>query len=499
MTFVGIEPAGLADLGALLRRRSDTIERAAMQAVSPLHRLGRESAADRIGFRLTSAARMLRGASDDFRWRIDAVLADRARAVLATAIPVGAGPPAGPVALAPATISHLLEKAPAAVAVYFAAETFETISLLAAVYPGAIGGMDGAPPWARYAANDLLIAYRIAALRRQAAAARRTVAAGDPAWFVKRIIEAQLNEISTEITELELWLAEDRQILLFDPAGDGRVAEVFGDLESAGNIGVVVPGITNDRKNFSDGDGGFRVNARNIHERAAELGVGDIATIAWLGYDTPDGADAVLRAAAVAGSGDLVDFVAGLDSLPGHRHITVVGHSYGSLVTGLAAAVGLAANEVVFVGSPGTGLDHADDARLKPGGIVWAGLADGDLIGSGIDISEYLTPGQRLRQTIRRLLDSLDGEEANRDLHHGINPVHHDFGALEIHTDGSQGHSEYFKKSSVTLDNLVHIIGGMDARVSMEVPDVIDMAPGPLGESAPPATVTARPIRLAWD
>ena len=27
------------------------------------------------------------------------------------------------------------------------------------------------------------------------------------------------------------WLAEDRQILIFDPRGDGRVAEVFGDLD----------------------------------------------------------------------------------------------------------------------------------------------------------------------------------------------------------------------------------------------------------------------------
>jgi pimeloyl-ACP methyl ester carboxylesterase len=505
MTFVGIDPAGLANLGAALEVRSDTIERAALRAVDPLQRLGRESAADRVGLRLTSTVRTLRGASEDFRWRIDAVLVEAvaarrvrlldapraSRAVLATAVPIGAGPPVGPVAVPVAGIGRLLDQTPAEVAEYFASQTRETVGLLAAAFPAAIGGMDGAPPWARYAANDLLIARRVAQLRQRTASVNEILRTGDLAWFVARALEVQLDEIAREIIELELWLAEDRQILLFDPAGDGRVAEVFGDLESAENIGVVVPGITNDRSNFSDGAGGFRASARNIHERAGELGIGDIATIAWLGYDTPDGADAVLRTAANAGRGDLVDFVAGMDSLPGHRHIAVVGHSYGSLVTGLAAAAGLAANEVVFVGSPGTGLAHSDDAELEPGGVVWAGLADGDLIGAGIDVSEYLTPARQLEQAIRRLFDSLGGEDANRELHHGINPAHDDFGALEILTDGSTGHSEYFKKGTVTLDNLLFIIAGMDARVSIEVPDVIDMAPGPFGEPTPPVQVTA--------
>ncbi len=505
MTIVGIDPAGLADLGAVLDVRSDTIERAALRAVDPLQRLGRENAADRVGFRLTSTVGTLRSASEDFRWRIDAVLAETAaarqprllaashvsRAVLAKAVPIGAGPPAGPVVVSAATIRRLLDQAPAEVAAYFASQTRETIGVLTAAFPAAIGGMDGAPPWARYAANDLLIAQRVALLRQRAASVSDTLLAGGLVWFMERVMEAQLDEINGEITELELWLAEDRQILLFDPSGDGRVAEVFGDLEGAGNIGVVVPGITNDRSNFSDGAGGFRASARSIHERAGELGIDDVATIAWLGYDTPDGADAVLRTAADAGHGDLVDFVAGMGSLPGRRHITVIGHSYGSLVTGLAAAAGLAANEVVFVGSPGTGLAHADDAKLKPGGVVWAGLADGDLIGAGIDVSEYLTPARQLEQAIRRLFDSLGGEDANRELHHGVNPAHEDFGALEIHTDGSAGHSEYFKKGTVTIDNLVFIIAGMDARVSIEVPDVIDMAPGPLGEPTPPVSITA--------
>ncbi len=495
MTFVGIDPSGLAELGALLGRRADVIERAASGATDPLHRLGRERAADRVGTRLTSTAHVLRRSAGDFRWRIDAVLNGEPAAafsqpwagfalhgaILATARPIGAGPPAGPVSIAPAEVVRLVQMTPQDRAAYFASHSYESISVLAAAYPAAVSSMDGAPPRARYAASDLVIARRIAALGDRVATVAACLAAGDQVWFIKRFLEAELAAASREIAELELWLAEDRQILLFDPAGDGRVAEVFGDLERARNIGVVVPGITNDRANFSDGAGGFRANARNLHDRARELDIGDVATVAWLGYDTPDGVDAVLRRAADEGHGALVDFVAGMDALPGNRHLTVVGHSYGSLVAGLAAAAGLAANEVVFVGSPGTGLDHADEAELEPGGVVWAGLADGDPIGAGIDIAEFLTPAQQLDQTVRRLLDSLDGEDAIRDLHHGTNPTHEDFGAIEIHTDGSVGHSDYFKPGTLTLDNLVYIIAGMDPAVSIEVPEVIESAPGPFG------------------
>lgn len=503
MTFVGIDPACLTELGRVLGRRADTIEWAASRAMDPLTRLGRESAADRVGSRLSTTVRYLRGSADDLKWRIDAALNDDALswfrpisfsarpAVLATAVPIGAGPPNGFVSIAPAALFGLLERTPEEVTEYFATQGAETISLLAAAFPATIGAMDGAPPWARYAANDLLIAGRIAELRREAARVRDRLAEEDSAWFIAVPLEARLEDVTREIAELELWLAEDRQILLFDPRGDGRVAEVFGDLESARDIGIVVPGITNDRSNFSDGDGGFRSGARNVYERSHELGIGDVATVAWLGYDTPDGADAVLRSAADAGHDDLIDFVAGMDALAGPRHITVVGHSYGSLVTGMAAGAGLAANEVVFIGSPGTSLDHADDARLKPGGSVWAGLASGDPIGAGIRVTDWVTPRQQIRKALRGLLDLLDGESAMRDLHHGTNPAHQDFGAIEIDTNGSSGHSEYFEKDTVTLDNLLYIIAGMDAKVSIEIPDVIEIAPGPLGEPDTPVTVTA--------
>ena len=38
-------------------------------------------------------------------------------------------------------------------------------------------------------------------------------------------------------------LANGRHILAFDPTGKGRAAEVFGDLDRAARVSVIVPGV----------------------------------------------------------------------------------------------------------------------------------------------------------------------------------------------------------------------------------------------------------------
>ena len=498
MSFAGIDPIGLGGLGRSLDGTSDSISLAASQAMGPLERHSRGAVADRIGTRLTTTARVLRRAADDFGWRIDAVLAqDESLAYgfapfdlpvsqfeMAVGLPVGVDPIR--IGLTRNEVRELHGMRPADAAAYFSGQSREDISLIVATNPELISNLDGAPPWARYAASDLLIAGHIQSLREEAAAVAELIDEEDYQGFLREALAGYIEDVEAEAGELQLWLHQDRQILLFDPMGDGRVVEVFGDLESAEHIGITVPGITNDITNFSEGDGGFRANARTVHERAQELNIDGVATISWLGYNTPDHVGALVQTAAREGHYDLIDFVAGMDQLSGNRHISVVGHSYGSLVTGMAAGQGLDANEVVFIGSPGTSLSHADDAKLKPGGVLWAGLAHGDPIGAGPDLNGKLTPSDWLRAGAEQIWEWLDGESAIKDLYHGVNPVHDDFGALEFHTDGASGHSEYYDEGTVSLDNILYIIAGMDGQVSIEIPEVIEIAPGPIGEEWDP-------------
>src|SRR5262245_60660295 len=47
-------------------------------------------------------------------------------------------------------------------------------------------------------------------------------------------------------------------VLVYDPRGDGRIAQVVGDLATADRIAVLVPGVDNTLANFAGGLGNVR-------------------------------------------------------------------------------------------------------------------------------------------------------------------------------------------------------------------------------------------------
>jgi hypothetical protein len=289
--------------------------------------------------------------------------------------------------------------APAAVAAFFSDLDPGVADALAQAHPELVGNLDGAPIRLRYAANATAIDREIARLE--------AAGVGDD--------DARLRKLR----ELD---DPDRHFLLFDPSGDGRLAEVFGDLETSRHVAVVVPGMNNDLNNFNGG------NADRVQAQASQFDPDQVATIQWLGYDTPEGATALGQGAAEPGARDLPRFVDGIRAQRSERlHWTVVGHSYGSLVAGKALSEqGLSVDEVVFVGSPGVGVNSASD--LGEGFNVWVGLARNDVIG----YSEW----------------------------HGRNPHSRGFGATRFHTGDISGHSSYFNEGSESLRNIGLITAG---------------------------------------
>jgi len=287
---------------------------------------------------------------------------------------------------------------PAAVAAFFKGLDPDVADALAHERPELVGNLDGAPIPLRYAANAEAIDREIARLRADG------VSDDDPRL-------RKLRELDDP----------DRHFLLFDPAGDGRAAEVFGDLTTARHVAVVVPGMNNDLNNFTGGD------AERVQHQASQFDPDQVATIQWLGYDTPEGATALGTGAAEPGAEALPQFVAGIRAQRSERlHWTVIGHSYGSLVTGMAeSSQGLDVDETVLVGSPGVGVGHASDLG---DGNVWVGLAQWDLVG----YSEW----------------------------HGPNPHDRAFGATRFHTGDISGHSSYFNEGSESLRNIGLITAG---------------------------------------
>jgi pimeloyl-ACP methyl ester carboxylesterase len=171
-----------------------------------------------------------------------------------------------------------------------------------------------------------------------------------------------------------------KTVLFFDPNGDGRMAVVEGNLATAANIAVTVPGISNNLDNFGNlVDEGERLFGAS--------GPSNTAVITWLGYDAPVGipgwnplriANEVFDAdMAEVGAEQLRSFMYGLRATQPDAELTVIGHSYGSLVTGIAARSGFPVDNIVFIGSPGVGADSVADFNLPEGTNVYAASFDG--------------------------------------------------------------------------------------------------------------------------
>lgn len=238
-----------------------------------------------------------------------------------------------------------------------------------------------------------------------------------------------------------------KQILFFDPTGDGKIAVVEGDLSHAGHVAVKVPGISNSLDNISGPIGeGERLYA--------ETGSGT-AVVTWL-YDAPvgvslanlpEGASQILNDnMARQAAPELCSFVSGLNrGLGNQADLTIIGHSYGSLVVGLAAKQGLDVQNVVFIGSPGVGVDSVSEFRLPPGANVYAAEPKGIDIGGGVSVGgDYVS-------------------NAGHSVHpFGGVPTEPDFGAqvLDIGTRGKawESHDDYYAKDSRSLEQLSSIV-----------------------------------------
>ncbi|MET8154858.1 alpha/beta hydrolase [Sphaerisporangium sp. NPDC005289] len=315
------------------------------------------------------------------------------------------------------------EERAAAVRTYFAKLKADERSWLAANQPALVGGLDGAPSNVRFAANKLLIERDLAHEQRELA----TLKATDPKNPQIPLLEKRLARL-TEFQQPRITgdgQSKPRQFLLFDPANDGRVAEVFGDLGKATHVAVMVPGITNRLDNYDDiaKDGQWL-----IRDPKSGKDFANTAVVTWLGYDTPELGDSVLPDKAQAGAGDLHSFRAGLQAADNAK-VSLFAHSYGTLLSSKALQQGTDFDAVVFMGSPGLGhnVESVADLKLQPGTPVFAMRAPGDWV-------SYT--------------------EA-----HGKDPAEL-AGIQRLATGRSFGHSQYYMDQNVALRNLQVVLTG---------------------------------------
>ncbi|MDH6576217.1 alpha/beta hydrolase [Kitasatospora sp. MAP5-34] len=279
--------------------------------------------------------------------------------------------------------------------------------------PAALGTISAATPAALSAALD----ERYAVNREGIRAAERM--AGDHGDRVRA-------------TALSAMADQGRHFLSFDGRDGGRTAEVFGDLSRAERIAVLVPGSDTNLDTYER----FRAGATALQQELGDRAV----VVAWLGYRTPStvSPDVLTTGRADDAAPELRQFVGELIAAKPAAGISLLCHSYGSVVCARAAAgdAALDVSDIVLYGSPGTGADNV--AALHTRATVWAGRGAGDWIGD--------VPHVRLQLPFVTV--GL-----------GVDPVSPEFGA-HIFAAGDGGHSDYLKPGSVALKNIARIVAG---------------------------------------
>ncbi|MET7462385.1 alpha/beta hydrolase [Nonomuraea sp. NPDC005501] len=283
-----------------------------------------------------------------------------------------------------------------------------------AARPGAVPAPAPAALPPLRALTPAALAQRYAAAREDIRAAERTAAGhGD----VRRA--GRLREMG----------GPDRSFLSFDGRDGGRTVEVFGDLSRADRIAVLVPGSDTNLDMYDR----LRAGATRLREALGE----GAAVVAWVGYRTPStvSTEVLTTGRADEAAPALRAFVRTLRALEPHARISLLCHSYGSVVCGRAAP-GLEVAGIVLYASAGVGVGTV--AGLRTRATVWAGRATGDWVAA--------IPHVRIRLPFATL--GL-----------GADPVGPGFGA-RVFAAGDGGHSDYLKAGSLSLANLAAIVSG---------------------------------------
>ncbi|MER5363273.1 alpha/beta hydrolase [Streptomyces sp. NPDC002785] len=238
-------------------------------------------------------------------------------------------------------------------------------------------------------------------------------------------------------------------LLGIDNEKNGHAIISVGNPDGADNVTTYVPGMNTKLETIGkDID-----RAESLYSQSVAMGDPDkkYASLMWLDYDAPQNPVSVAgEKLADQGAPVLNEFLDGLQvSHQGKpAHDTLLGHSYGSLVSGkmLSGDDTPPVDAAIFVGSPGVGVDHAGDLNLSPES-VWAGKSANDVV-AGLPTRTIYNPWSW-------------GERP-----FGVDPTAPEFGGNMFGVqDGSKwplfsAHSLYWDENSESLKNMALIVNG---------------------------------------
>ncbi|WP_411084556.1 alpha/beta hydrolase [Streptomyces sp. cmx-18-6] len=348
-----------------------------------------------------------------------------------------------------------------------------------AVYPDRIGNLDGIPALVRDAANRDNLQLLMGKLAGQ-----------DDDDSATKL--AALREIDRQLQAVPKPGDPPMYLLGIGDQGNGRAIVSFGNPDTSRNVAAYVPGLnTSLDEEFAKDD---LKRARDLAVASNRQGA-PAAAITWLGYDAPQSPDGLGTLAVASGGraeegGRLFNgFMGGLEATNENKdpHMTAIGHSYGSRTVGAATQYegGIpGVDDIVFVGSPGVGVESADELGVGRD-HVFVGAAANDIVTKLPSKGEFaagavgfLAGGPVAAYTFGDLVDRDDD-----DVWFGKDPASEAFGARRFEVGdgpplvGASGlsldaHSDYFdpEVDMTSAENMALIVAGNNHKIKTEEP-----------------------------
>ena len=319
-------------------------------------------------------------------------------------------------------------------------------------YPESIGNLDGVDIKTRDEVNRSLVDGMLAEARdRERQTHDDLVHLGMTSHSYANRYSKALDDVEDLKVLQEVLKDRERKLLVCDRSGERlKVAIGIGDFDKAQHIGVFVPGkgttVRGSLLNYVTKSEGLITAAQKVRESS-------YATVAWLGYDAPLSIPDVANThRANAGADRLENFLEGVSAVYGEKgqkvHLTLLGHSYGSTTSGIAAShvSPNVVDDLVLFGSPGSGVQLGAEYRV-PEGHRWVSAVPypGDMVqGIGTDINFGRNPTEM--QAFRHI----SGDATKGETYHTI--PRGPFG----------NHSTYLENNTETQKNMAEIVAGLE-------------------------------------
>ncbi|HWH26855.1 MAG TPA: alpha/beta hydrolase [Pseudolysinimonas sp.] len=341
------------------------------------------------------------------------------------------------VAQHPATIASLIAHPPAAldVAAWWKSADGRARAALIKKTPQLIGSLEGVPYSVRSKANRTVLTSTISSLQGQ------LETAGRAAQNDLRTRIHMLDQIRTALQPDESGLS--RQLVSVDVEGSGRAIIAIGNVTDADYVSFLVPGmfysVDKELVGWANAASDLAVDQQAWLDRLEPGTTSTVATVAWIGYQTPSLVDVASLDLATDGEQALTASLSGLEAVRGKNapYVSMLTHSYGSTVALLALQnADITVDALAMVGSPGSAAQSVAELSVRNRN-VWVADADLDPIANaGVFGSQPLAASYGAQKF---------GAQG------GVDPI------TGKALAGSVGHVDYFTSGSESFRNMALI------------------------------------------